>query len=175
MICEKNVWKYCCEDISLIENYYEAINSNEMWVCHHRLEIQGDEKYSKRQLIEMRLYYERPANELIFMTPYNHRRLHNLGKMNPNYHREFSKEHRERISKSKANIPESTRQKMREAKLDKKLSEEHKRKIRENHKSDKGIPQPKYKWLTPTGIIRIMDMANAHRHHPDWKLIDKLL
>ena len=78
MICEKNVRKYCCEDISLIENYYEAINSNEMWVCHHRLEIQGDEKYSTRQLIEMRLYYERPANELIFLSKQQHASLHIL-------------------------------------------------------------------------------------------------
>ena len=49
-----------------------------MWVCHHRLEIQGDEKYSTRQLIEMRLYYERPANELIFLSKQQHASLHIL-------------------------------------------------------------------------------------------------
>lgn len=54
-------------------------------------------------------------------------------------------------------------------------SEETKRKICEHHKSNKGISQPKYQWLTPNGIIRIMDMSNAHRHHPDWKLIEETL
>ena len=29
-------------------------------------------------------------------------------------------------------------------------------------------PKPKFKWLTPAGEIKIMDMANAYKHHPDW-------
>lgn len=38
MISEKKVKKFCCEDISRIENYEEAINSLEMWECHHRMQ-----------------------------------------------------------------------------------------------------------------------------------------
>lgn len=38
---------------------------------------------------------------------------------------------------------------------------------------NKNVSQPKYKWETPTGEIRIMDMANAHKHHPDWKKIEE--
>ena len=33
MICKVHVKDFCCEDISLIENYDKAINSNEIWDC----------------------------------------------------------------------------------------------------------------------------------------------
>ena len=39
MINKRNAKLFCCEDISLIENYNEAINSSEVWICHHRLSI----------------------------------------------------------------------------------------------------------------------------------------
>ena len=26
----------------------------------------------------------------------------------------------------------------------------------------------KYKWKTPSGEIKFMDIGNAHKHHPDW-------
>ena len=29
-------------------------------------------------------------------------------------------------------------------------------------------PKPKFKWLTQAGEIKIMDAANAYKHHPDW-------
>ena len=51
-------------------------------------------------------------------------------------------------------------------------SEETKRKISEGHKGltpwNKGVPQHKYKWKTPSGEIKFMDIGNAHKHHPDW-------
>ena len=34
--------------------------------------------------------------------------------------------------------------------------------------------QPKYKWLTPSGEIKIMDKSNAHHYHKDWKLIEQV-
>ena len=49
-------------------------------------------------------------------------------------------------------------------------SEETKKKISESHKG-KNKSKPKYKWLTPDGDIRIMDMRNAKIYHKDWKLI----
>ena len=39
MICENKAKWFCCEDISLIENYYEAVNSPEVYACHHKREI----------------------------------------------------------------------------------------------------------------------------------------
>lgn len=93
----KGIKEFCCEDISLIENYEKAINSNEIWDCHHRLEIQGDKRYSRRQLIEMKLYYDRPASELIFLTHAEHTKIHFKGKKRGN----FTDEHRKKLSEKK--------------------------------------------------------------------------
>lgn len=51
----------------------------------------------------------------------------------------------------------------------KRISEKHKGKHHsEETKIKMRIPKPKYKWLTPTGEIKIMDVGNAKLHHPDW-------
>lgn len=63
---------YCCEDISLIENYEEAVKSEKRYCCHHR---NGIDK-SGEQLKEEGLYYNRPASELIFLEFREHTRLH---------------------------------------------------------------------------------------------------
>ena len=82
MINERNVRYYCCEDISYIENYDKAITDrNGVWDCHHRLEVGANgQVISKEELIEHGLYYNRPANELIFLTHNEHARLHNKNK-----------------------------------------------------------------------------------------------
>lgn len=71
------VQNYCCEDISLIENYALAISDDKKWVCHHRLEIVDGKSISINELKDKKLYYHRPASELIFMRDDEHRRLHN--------------------------------------------------------------------------------------------------
>ena len=77
MISEKIAKSYCKDDISLIENYDKAVaDKNCVWHCHHRRET----IYSRSELKEIGEYYNRPACELIFLTPANHRRLHQLGK-----------------------------------------------------------------------------------------------
>lgn len=90
------VFKYCKGDISLIENYKEAVNSKEKWDCHHRLEIEINK--TKQELIDMNLYYNRPASELIFLTHSDHAKLHsdNNQKMV-----QFSKEHNRKLSAAK--------------------------------------------------------------------------
>lgn len=69
-----------CENgkIHLIENYDMAVSDeNEMWECHHRLEIQDDgTELSSRELKERGLYWKRPPNELIFLRRKDHRKLH---------------------------------------------------------------------------------------------------
>lgn len=68
----------CCEDISLIENYEQAINDKiNKYVCHHRLEI--DENKSSQQLKDEGRYYHRPASELIFLTYSDHWDIHHPG------------------------------------------------------------------------------------------------
>ena len=88
MINEKYAKSYCSEDISLIENYHQAIADEEkMWDIHHRRECdsEGRTLFTKKQLIEMNLYVKRPASELVFVTRSMHKKLHremleNIGK-----------------------------------------------------------------------------------------------
>lgn len=76
MINEYYAKKYCCEDLSLIENYELAINdTTQMWECHHRRES----IYSSKDLIEIGEYWKRPAAELIFLTHSEHQQLHKKG------------------------------------------------------------------------------------------------
>ena len=160
MINFNTATQYCREDISLIENYEKALNDqNETWHCHHRLEIQddGNKVVSSRTLIENKLYYDRPANELIFLTKSAHRTIHNKtilnrGENNPmwkggvscNYIKKFNNKEelstfrRERMKGNKLGIghivSEEHKQKISEAKKGKPLSEEHKQKLSESHK-----------------------------------------
>ena len=79
MLNEKYAKSYCSEDISLIENYHEAISDEEMmWDIHHRRECDenGRTLFTHKQLKEMGLYFNRPASELIFVTRSMHWKLH---------------------------------------------------------------------------------------------------
>ena len=79
MINEKYAKRYCSEDIALIENYKEAISDEKkMRDIHHRRECDenGRTLFTKKQLKEMGLYFNRPASELIFVTRSMHWKLH---------------------------------------------------------------------------------------------------
>lgn len=80
MLTENNIlhaYAYCKEDISLIENYDIAINDNKRYVCHHKNGLLK----SRTELIEQKLYFNRPADELIFMEIAEHNSLHNKSKI----------------------------------------------------------------------------------------------
>ena len=71
--------RYCSEDISLIENYQAAISDQtKMWDVHHRRECDenGRTLFTCKQLVDMNLYFNRPAVELIFVTRSMHCKLH---------------------------------------------------------------------------------------------------
>lgn len=75
MINEEMAYSYCCEDISKIYGYEKAIEDKEnMWVVHHCLGL----VYSRKELIIKRMYYNQPAEMLIFCTREEHRALHNI-------------------------------------------------------------------------------------------------
>ena len=79
MINGYNAKQFCSEDISLIENYNEAISDEKkIWDTHHRRECdsEGRTLFTKKQLMEMGLYFNRPASELIFVTKSLHKKLH---------------------------------------------------------------------------------------------------
>lgn len=64
--------KYCREPIENIKGYKEAVESEEMYDCHHINEL----TFSREELKKMNMYYNRPASELIIITRYDHRILH---------------------------------------------------------------------------------------------------
>ena len=79
MINAYNAKRYCSENISLIENYQEAIADQKMlWDVHHRKECdsEGRTLFTKKELKEMNLYFNRPASELIFVTRSMHNKIH---------------------------------------------------------------------------------------------------
>ena len=121
-----SIKSYCKDDISLIENYDKAINDKDnMWECHHILELHpdGSERFSKQSLISLDLYYNRPANELIFIKQSEHRRLHMSNRIvtketrnklsNSRQGMIFSKEHRDNLSKACKGRCSSTKDKPR--------------------------------------------------------------
>lgn len=73
MICEYTVKKFCNEDISLIENFDKALaDKDQTWDCHHRREMTT----SRKELLEIGEYFNRPASELIFLTKKEHMAMH---------------------------------------------------------------------------------------------------
>ena len=101
MINEGCAKKYCCEDLSLIENYELAINdTTQTWDCHHRGEILPCGRFSIDDLKKFGLYFNRPASELIFLTHSEHQRLHLKGVP-------LSEEHKKAMSDSLKGVPKS--------------------------------------------------------------------
>ena len=162
MINVKGAKRFCCEDISQIENYIQAISDkNQVWCCHHRREY--DESTGKFTLsFELKnqgLYYHRPSSELIFMTLSDHRALHYKDprvaeKMRQVHHSQrgvhLSEETRRKISRSLKgskhplygkHLSEETRRKISESNRGKlkgrHLSEETKRKMSESRRGER--------------------------------------
>lgn len=106
MICSKTAKKFCKEDISKIENYDKAVSdTTQIYHCHHRDEVRTLPSgmtviRSRQELMENGRYYNCPANELIFLTSKEHRRLHNKGYKNPFYGKSHTQETRKKMSKS---------------------------------------------------------------------------
>ena len=133
MINEKQAKKFCKEDISKIKNYEQAVNdTTQVWHCHHMTETWWN--CSKKELIDNECYYGRKACELIFLTPAEHKSLHNMN---------MSDETRRKMSEAKKGqiLSYETRKKISEAKKDRPsnrkgvtLSEETRRKISEAKK-----------------------------------------
>ena len=127
MICErffrlkKNGEPYydCyCTKPDLIENYDKAVaDTTQMWEVHHRRE----EFYSQKELIERNEYYDVEPEDLIFLTPTEHRKIDSFCK-------------RTSEARKGKHHSEETKKKMSKAKKGKKRSEETKEKIGEAKK-----------------------------------------
>ena len=75
----KHNFKYYCKDYTNIENYEMAAADNfKGWHCHHRLETHNSDgerrevDISMEELKSLDMYYNRPADELIFLTVKEH-------------------------------------------------------------------------------------------------------
>lgn len=156
----KHNFEKFCKDYENIENYEKAKADNfKGWNCHHRKGVD----IPKEELKALGMYYNRPADELIFLKISEHNRLHNEGKpkteehknkiaetlkgklageKHPMYGKHHSEATREKISKAEKGkyVSEETRRKLSEAskgnknRLGKHHSEETKKKIGEKSK-----------------------------------------
>ncbi len=69
-----------CKEYSKVENYELAKADNFIgWCMHHRLELHPDcsLRFTKESLIKLDLYYNRPPEELIWVTRSEHGKMHN--------------------------------------------------------------------------------------------------
>lgn len=118
MISLGTVKRYC-KEFTKIENYDKAItDKDKTWDCHHR----NEKFYTKKELKDLGLYYNRPPCELIFLTVEEHGKQYHKG-------RQQSKEHKSKISNA---LKGNKNQK-------KKHSEETKRKMSESQKGNTNV------------------------------------
>lgn len=118
-----------CRHPELIENYEKAIaDETQVWECHHRLETHNSDgerrlvELSVDELIALGMYYDRPPEELIFLTHSEHNSLHQKGK-------KHSEETKRKISEAlKGKEPWNAGKKTGP------LSEEHKKRLSESMK-----------------------------------------
>ena len=146
-----------CKDYENIENYEAAKKDNfKGWECHHRLETHtsdGERRLvdiTKKELKALKMYYNRPAEELIFLTLKEHSTFRKGKTKSAETRRKmsearkgkrFSEEHKKKIAeaqKGKARS-EETRKRISEAQKGKRFSEEHKKKIAEAQKGNTNI------------------------------------
>ena len=100
----------------MIENYDKAIADNtQTWQCHHRLETHNSDgerrlvDISSSELIALGMYFDRPPEELIFLTSAEHVSLHKKGKY-------ASEETRKRLSEAhKRQMSEAHKRQLSEA------------------------------------------------------------
>ena len=144
---------YCRGDISKIENYDKAIaDTKTVWHCHHRLETH-DENGNRRQgkdllstdLIKMNKYYDVSPEELIYMLPDEHHKLHNE-KQNERYTKEARMKMSEKAKSRHVVHTKEWNENISKSHKGRKLSEAHKEALRKNHVGMSGKKMPGFHW-----------------------------
>lgn len=153
-----------CKDFAKIENYEKAVADNSKWECHHRLETHFSDGtlrpkncyLTAKELKALDMYFDRPAEELIFLSKSEHCALHTKSRdsgMKGKHHSEESKQKSSKahkgqhfseeqrlhmsIAAKKRGITPETRAKITTALKGKKLSEETKQKMSLAQKGEK--------------------------------------
>lgn len=131
--------KYCKDPIEKIPGYKEAMESDEVYVIHHILELtmDGDRANTVEDLIRMGMYYDRPYFELLFLPTREHSRLHNKGKNNFSFRTKDKEAARKKQSLSLTGHRGWNRGKT--------WSNETKEKMRQSHKGLKHSPESRMK------------------------------
>lgn len=122
-------YKLYCDNIENVENYDKAnADGFKGWECHHRLETHNSDgerrlvNITLEELIALDMRYNRPPEELIFLTKSEHCKLHHIGNKNMKG-KHHSEEARKKISDSMKgernpmkgkHLSEETKQKMAE-------------------------------------------------------------
>ena len=163
-----HMFEIYCKDYENIENYQKALADNfKGWNCHHRLETHNSDgerrlvDISRNELKALDMYYNRPAEELIFMKESEHNSLHKKGNIymlgkhlseeskkkisEANKGKKMSDETRKKMSEAHKNMSEETRRKLSEAHKGKRFSEETRKKISEAAKGKKMSDETKKK------------------------------
>ena len=159
----KHEFEKYCKEPEKIENYYKAKADNfKGWHCHHRLETHTSDGIRRvvdipyKELIALRMYYNRPAEELIFLTTREHNAFKKgkqgywKGKTGPNKGKKMSEEFCRKNSEGHKGKYAGENHPM----YGKKHSEESKKKMREAHKG-KNIWSKGMHWYN-NGKINIM-------------------
>lgn len=144
--------KCVCRHPELIENYDKAVaDTTQSWICHHRLETHNSDGKQRlvnilgEELIALGMYYDRPSEELIFLTPAQHAKLHRKNK--------------KRSEETRAKISVTMKGSQR--------SEETRAKISASHK---GKPSPnKGKSLSEEIKAKISAANKGKKHSEEWK------
>ena len=139
MISVNQAKKYC-KNYTRIKNYEKAVKDpNTKWDCHHIFELECPViKALVPDLIAYGLYYNRPAEELIFLTPQEHHKLHAdinnrfSGKKHSEESRKLMSAHGGNAFRGRHHTPESI-EKNRLAHLGKKHSKEFGKKVTERN------------------------------------------
>lgn len=147
MITRFREGKRYCTDITKVENYEKAVNDDtQVWHLHHRLETHFSDgtlrpKNAQISLTELKaldMYWNRPPEELIFLTKSEHVSLHSKGrKHTEDQKRKIGEGCKGNKSRSGQTSSEEIRRKISEALKGRKHTEEWKRKISEAHKGKK--------------------------------------
>jgi hypothetical protein len=120
-----------CNCIEVVENYQEAKKDNfKKWQMHHRLETHNSEgelrliQLSREELKALDMYYNRPAEELIWLRLKEHTRIHSKG-------RKVSEAQKRKVSETLKGhkVSEETRLKIAQKLKGIRISEETKLKI----------------------------------------------
>lgn len=79
MFSKRQAQVYCCEPMQSIDGFEEASSSVEKYDIHHKFEYMG---LSSNDLIELDMYYHRPACELMFVLRSKHSSFHSKDRWN---------------------------------------------------------------------------------------------